>query len=150
MATLREAQAGYVNREHVKDPYLKGSLDDLASQAAAIMRQGNFVAKGSPSPPSQPAALAVSSINGLVTATINHPDAPEGTQWVLSYSTSPTFQNAIPETLSHPTWQRYIPQQTVYFKVTAKFPASGESSAAYFGTSVNPTPVATGVTASSS
>lgn len=147
MATLREKLAGYVNRDHVhrNDKYVGEAMDDVASQVAAVMRQGNFTAKGSPAPPSKPASLSVSSVNGLVTATIQHPDAPAGTQWVLRYSTSPTFQNAITETLSHPVWQRYLPQQSIFFKVTAKFPASSESDPIYFGTSVSPTQVSTGI-----
>lgn len=144
MATIREIRSGYVNREHIKDPYLKGSVDDVVSQVGAVMRQGNFSAKGTPQPPSRPSSLSVSSTNGLVTASIQHPGAPPGTQWVLYYSRSRTFANPIKITLLHPIWQQYLPQQTLYFKVTAKFQASGETQPVYLGSSVTPTQIATG------
>ena len=131
MATLREKGAGYVHRENIKDPFTKGALDDISSQVQAIRRQGNFTALGSPSPPSAPNSLAVSSLNGLVTATINHPGAPPSTKWVLYYSVSPTFQDAIEVELGRPFFQQYLPQHTLYFKVTAKSAASAETAPVY-------------------
>jgi hypothetical protein len=143
VAILREKGASYASRQHIKDQYLLDAFDDIASQVQAVRRQGNFVAIGSPKPPSSPAGLAVSQTNGLLTVNILHPNAPAGTQWVLYYSTSPTFEKAIKNTLDHPVFQQYIPQQTLYFKVTAKFPSSNESHPAYLGNEVNPTSFAT-------
>jgi hypothetical protein len=135
VATLREKGAGYVHRENIKDPYTKGALDDISSQVQAIRRQGNYTALGSPSPPSAPNSLAVSAQNGLVTVAINHPGAPPSTKWILYYSTSPTFQNAIEVELGRPFFQQYLPQQTLYFKATAKLAASNETSPVYLESS---------------
>jgi|ERR1039458_1632239 hypothetical protein len=130
--------AGYVGRENVKDQYDLEAKDDLANQIAAVRVQANLGKDGPPDPPSKPSGLAVSSQSKLFTATILHPNAPPGTQWVLQYSTSPNFQAPITVGLLHNTWQSFLPGQTLFFRVAAKFAASEQTAWTYLGTSVQP------------
>lgn len=152
MATTVRKGAVYDYRTAIKDQFVQGALDTLANRIQNVIESGNFAQNGNPSPPSAPNSLAVTAQNGLVTATINHPHAPAGTQWVLYYSTSPTFQSGstIEVQIARPFFQQYLPQQTLYFKATAKFQASSETSPVYLESSPGKLQaVATGMTPNS-
>lgn len=138
----------YKNAAHIErqDRLLGEALSDIASQVAAARNQGNFGTNAPPDPPSAPAALHVSATTGLLTATVLHSNAPAGTQYVLQYSTTTNFKNAISELLTHTpaiptTWQKALPAGAKYYlRVAAKFPASNLGSWVYFGTAAAPAP----------
>ncbi len=140
---LSQKGATYKNQAYIRqlDPKLAEALDDVASQVQAVRTQGNFGTTGTPAAPSAPSAVSASALNGLFTANITHPNAPAGTTWVLQYSTSSQFTNPISTTLAHPVWQDSLPQQKLYFRAAAKFPASPQSSWTYFGSGTTPTAV---------
>lgn len=143
MSTLTQKGATYSNRAHIlnQSRLLAQALDDIASQVEAVRSQGNFGVNGSASPPSAPSALQASVKSGLFTVTIVHPNAPAGTQWRLQYSSSPQFTNPIDVGLLHPVFQASLPQQVLYFRAAAKFPASEQSAWTYFGSSAKPVSV---------
>jgi hypothetical protein len=126
---LSQTGANYKNRAHIlsRDRLLGEALDDITSKAQAALTQGNFGVNGTPAPPGSPSAVSVSTLNGTITANIVHPKAPTGTQWVLQYSTSPEFTDPVTVGLLHPIWQAYLPNQTLFVRVAAKFPASAQS-----------------------
>lgn len=132
--------ANYENRANIKDQFTLGALDDLASQIQAVVTQGNFSKQGKPQPPSTPVAVAVTSNNGLVTATISHPNAEPGTRWVVQYDTSPQFPAPITEEAAYPVWQKQLPQRAVYVRVAAKFLTSDNTPWVYYGSSASPQP----------
>lgn len=141
--------ANYENQSHLqgKDRMLGEALDDIASQVAVLRTQGNFGQKGAPSPPSAPSAINVIASSGLFTATIAHNNPPAGTHYVLQYSTTPNFQSPISEVLQAvpgiPTaWMRSLPNQALYFRVAAKFPASALGAWVYMGSAASPVMVA--------
>jgi hypothetical protein len=146
---LTQTGATYKNQSHLQkqDRLLGQGLDDLASQIQTIRTQGNFGQAGQISPPSSPSALQVTAASGLFTARVTHNSAPAGTQYVLQYAASPNFQNPISEVLTHTptittTWQKTLPTGTaLYFRIAAKFPASGLGPWVYAGGSASPAAV---------
>ena len=146
---LTQQGAQYKNRDHlVRTERFSGeAMDDLASQVAAVRNQLNAGLTGPPDPPSAPSALQVTTNgSGLFSATIQHNNAPAGTQYVFQYSTSANFTDGATTTeiLTHTpgittTWQKSLPGQKLYFKVAAKFPASEMGSWVYLGSGASPT-----------
>lgn len=137
--SLSQPGASYRFREHIKDQYVKGAFDDVASQIQAITNQGNFGKQGVATPPTPPAVLNVSLQNGVYTAIISHPSAPPGTRWMLEYSTTPNFVTKVPVDLGEATqWQAYLPFPALYFRVSARTLTSAPSAHTYFGTSSQP------------
>ena len=137
---LSQKGANYKNRALLlnRDRLLAEALDDIASQAQSSLTQGNFGKNGTPNPPSAPTAIQAKSQAGLFTVSIVHRAAPAGTTWRLQYSTSPQFTNPIDVGLVHPVWQGYVPNQKLYFRAAAKFPASAQSAWTYLGSSASP------------
>jgi hypothetical protein len=143
---LSQTGATYRNRAYILaqgrfGQLIADALDDIASQAQATQRQGNFSKAGTPSPPSAPTAVQGAVANRVFTASIIHPNSPKGTQWVLQYSLNdPQFgdTNTITETLMHPVWQKYLPNGTVFIRAAAKFQASEQSAWVYLGSSASP------------
>ena len=140
--------ANYENQAEIqrRDRIAAAAFDDLASQVAVIREQGNFAQKGTIAPPSSPAAIRVTALNGLFSASIQHNSPPDGTRYVLQYSPSPNFPSGATFTEvieSTPgivtTWQKYLPNQGLYFRVAAKFPASSLGAWVYLGS--QPAPV---------
>jgi hypothetical protein len=142
---LSQKGASYKNQAYIRqlDPKLAEALDDIASQTQTIMTQGNFGKTGTPPAPSAPTAVSAKALNGVFTATINHPNAPAGTTWVFQYSTSSQFtdDSTITTTLAHPVWQASLPQQKLYFRAAAKTGSSPQSAWTYFGSGANPVAV---------
>lgn len=126
---LTQTGATYKNQATIRNQnrLLAEALDDIASQVQAVRSQGNFGVNGTAAAPSAPTALQVTAQAGLITWSIVHPHAPAGTQWVLEYSTSPTFANPVQVGLLKPMYQAYLPNQTLYSRAAAKFAASGQS-----------------------
>jgi len=120
---------------------LADALDDIASQAQATQKQGNFAKAGTPSPPSAPTAVQGAVANRVFTVNVIHANAPAGTQWVLQYSLNDSQfgdANTITETLMHPQWQKYLPNGVIYLRAAAKFQASDQSAWVYLGGSAAP------------
>lgn len=139
--SLSQTGASYKNRAHIlsRDRLLAEALDDIMSKAQASLNQGNFSPNGTPAPPSTPSGISVTVKMGLFTVNILHPKAPAGTQWVLQYASNPQFQDPITVGLLHPSWQQSLPQQNLFFRAAAKFPASAQTPWVYLGTSAKPT-----------
>lgn len=138
---ISQKGAGYDYRERIKDEYVRGALDDLASQLQAVRTQGQFGAKGNPPAPSFPIALSVTASNGIFTAIITANQAPAGVRYRLQWSAAANFQNAIEEELATTTWQKQLTGLKLYFRVRPIFLSSAPGDWAYFGTPANPTAV---------
>ena len=118
------------------------ALDDLASQLQAIRTQGVYGEKGAPSVPSTPTAISVAALKGFGTVAITHNSAPAGAQYVLQYSTSPSFASYVEvDNGSSLSWSQYLKGQRLYFRAASRFPASDKSPFVYYGTQANPTAV---------
>jgi hypothetical protein len=150
---LSQKGAAYEGRDAISNPsgslrefaqHLVRGLDDLASQVQAVRTQGNYGPDGIIAPPSSPSLLVVTAQSGLFTATVGHANPPQGTQYVLQYSSTSNFQNPISETL-HATsgivtaWQKSLPGVKAYFRIAAKFPASSLGPWVYMGNANSPT-----------
>lgn len=136
---LSQKGAGFVNRDYIKDEYVLGALDDLASQIQANRTQGNFGTTGTPKAPVPPTAISATNQNGTFTAVVTHPNPVSGTRWVLQYDASPNFTDPIPVELGEQLkWQQYLGARTLYFRVASKFLASAQSAWTYLGNSSSP------------
>lgn len=140
---LSQTGANYKNRAHIlsRDRLLAEALDDIMSKAQASLNQGNFSQNGTPAPPSTPTAISVAAKMGLFTVSIQHPKAPAGTQWVLQYADNLQFNDPITVGLLHPSWQQSLPNQVLFFRAAAKFPASAQTPWVYLGSSAKPTSI---------
>ena len=138
---LSQKGAGYDYRDKIKDQFVKGSLDHLASQIQAVATQGNFSQHGKPKAPSPPTSLQVGANNGLFAVTIVHPNAPPGTRWHIQYSTTPNFTSPVTIDIGESNnFELYRPNSTIYFRAAAKYLASDRSPWTYFGSAASPTP----------
>jgi len=125
-----------------RDRALGGALDDIASQIEAVRQQGNFGVSGSPSPPHPVMAIQVSAKNGFATVQLTHNSAPAGSNYVIEYSETPTFQSPIRvDNGISLSYQNYLKGQTLYWRTATKFITSGLAQWTYFGGQANPTPV---------
>lgn len=136
---LSQKGAGYDFREHIKDPYVRGALDSLASQTQAIRSQGQFGPQGSPPAPAFPIALSVTVSGGIFTARISASNPPAGVRYRLQWDTMPNFPNPIEEELGTTTWQRQLSGQRLCFRVRPTLLASEPGDWVYFGSAANPT-----------
>lgn len=136
---LSQKGAGYVYREHITDPHIKGAIDDIASQIQAIRNQGQFGQQSSPQPPPAPSALSVSVHGGIFTGSVMDANAASGVRYRLQWSTTPNFASPIEEELAATTWQRQLTGQKLYFRVASKFLSSAVSAWTYFGSPASPT-----------
>lgn len=116
------------------------ALDDVASQVQAVRAQGNFGQKGPPVAPHPVTAIAVANSGGFAKVTLTHANAPEGTRYIIEYSTTANFLN--PQQVDNGvslTFERYLHGQTLFFRAAPMFPASGLAQFTYFGSQTNPT-----------
>lgn len=135
---LSQRGADYKNQAELdrRDRILGEALADLASQIQAVRSQGNFGQSGPPTAPHGLSAIRVVPLNGFANVTLVHNSAPDGTRYVIEYSTLPNFPASATVQIDNGislTHERYLAGKTLYFRAAPMFPASGLGAFLVFG-----------------
>lgn len=126
------------------------ALQDLITHHANLAQQVNGNSTGQPQPPPNIDSLHVTAKDGIFDVKINdNGQITRGTEYFLEHSTSPNFSApTVVHVGTSRNWRGSLGNQKLYWRAYSGYSTSGSSAPVYFGSSVDPTLVTGGGSAS--